>query len=79
MRSSVGFSINNKGYVTGGVIDGQNTPLKKLYEFNGTACTAKADFPGDTARQGAVSFVVNNKAYIAWRHLQQLPYYFLHL
>jgi N-acetylneuraminic acid mutarotase len=64
VRNAVAFSINGKGYVTGGTVESQSTPLKKLYEFNGSSWTSKADFPTDTARQGSVCFVVNNKAYV---------------
>lgn len=61
----VGFSIGQTGYVGGGYDDSTNTNLNDFYSYNTTtkAWSPIAGYPG-TARQQAVAFVINNKAYV---------------
>lgn len=63
IENASGFSINSKGYISGGQIGVTNTA--KTFEYNTTAntWTPKADFP-DSARYGAVSFVIDNKGFV---------------
>ncbi|PHN00887.1 Kelch repeat-containing protein [Flavilitoribacter nigricans] len=54
-----GFSIGTKGYVGGG-----EEPDFWEYDPDKDTWTRKADFPGETPRLGAVSFVIQGKAYV---------------
>jgi N-acetylneuraminic acid mutarotase len=62
---STAFTIGDKIYVMGGV-DNAAGVLKDFWEYDipSNTWTHKADFPGPE-RYGAVSFVINNKGYIA--------------
>lgn len=62
--SAVAFSAINRGYVCTGQGDNSNF-LSDLWEYDPVAdlWTQKADFPG-SARRGAVSFVIDDIAYI---------------
>lgn len=61
---AVGFALNGKGYVGGGLSGGY--AFKDLYEYDPVmdSWTQKNDLPGPV-RYGAVSFTIGNKAYIA--------------
>lgn len=58
-----GFSVNGKGYIVGGSMNGAAT--NKVYEFNPTAntWTEKAPYP-ETEITGALAFVTGNKAFV---------------
>src|SRR5258706_5549 len=62
---STAFTISGKIYVMGGVDNSANI-LKDFWEYDiaSNTWTHKPDFPGPE-RYGAVSFVLNNKGYIA--------------
>lgn len=62
LYGAAAFSINNKGYITGG----QNLYNHGTYEYDAVndKWTKKADFP-DSARLGAVAFTYNGKGYVA--------------
>ena len=62
--ASVGFTVNGKGYVVGG-IRSPGVCMSDVWEYNPAtdSWTQKTDFPGD--KRGAAScFVIGNKAYI---------------
>ncbi|OQA00209.1 MAG: N-acetylneuraminate epimerase [Bacteroidetes bacterium ADurb.Bin408] len=61
---AVGFALNGKGYVGGGLNSGY--AFKDFYEYDPimNSWTQKNDLPGPV-RYGAVSFTIGNKAYIA--------------
>ncbi len=66
--SSASFSIGSKGYVVGGQ---KNTgtglaTLKETYEYDPVVntWTKRADYCDTLGRNNAVSFVINNKAYV---------------
>ncbi len=63
VRSAAAFAINGKGYISCG--SSGSSVIAKTYEYNPTsnAWTPKADFP-DSARDGVVSFVVDNKGFV---------------
>lgn len=60
--NGVGFTIGNKGYVTNG---NYNANQSALWEYNpsNNSWTARTDFPGG-ARPWPVAFVVGSKAYV---------------
>ncbi len=63
--SSVGFSINGKGYVALGRKRSNATPVKEVWEYNPVTDNwlRKNDFPG-TGRVKATCAVVDGKAYV---------------
>ncbi|PZP52316.1 MAG: galactose oxidase [Pseudopedobacter saltans] len=62
---AVGFSIGQTGYVGGGYDDSTASNRNDFYSYNATTktWTPIASFPG-IARQQAVAFTINNKAYV---------------
>ena len=65
--SAVGFAVGEKGYVTTGINWQSNTTLRDLWEYDPMAnvWTEKASLPVGKERNGAVSFVLFDKAYVA--------------
>ena len=64
---ATGFGVNNKGYVLGGGIDNQANYTSELWEYTPSTdqWALKNSIPvTNPKRVAAVSFVVNNKAYI---------------
>jgi hypothetical protein len=62
---AMGFSLNGKGYVGGGIISSSNTLLSDFWEFDPStnSWTRKADIGGG-ARQFGVGFSIGLKGYI---------------
>ena len=63
-QEATGFSINNKGYIVGG-IDENGNYKDDVWELdpNGSGWVQKNNFPGGP-RANAVVFVIGNKAYV---------------
>jgi N-acetylneuraminic acid mutarotase len=61
------FVLNNKGYFVGGHIKPYGACSNKMWEFNplNNQWVQKSAFPG-TPRENAVSFVINDKAYLCF-------------
>lgn len=59
---AVAFSINNKGYIIGG-IDENGNYKNEVWEMSTSGWTKKSNFPGGP-RANAVVFVIKDKAYI---------------
>lgn len=57
------FTINNKGYVSGGQVGTIPTPKTYQYDNVANSWIPKKDYPSDSARSGGVVFVINGMAY----------------
>lgn len=63
LQSPFAFSVNGKGFVTGGESGSGYTFKTYQYDAAANSWIPKKDYPGDSARGGGVVFVVNGMAY----------------